>query len=36
MSPSGDVTADKGKMIDMKATEHPTETSPKKNKKNKE
>jgi hypothetical protein len=33
MSPSDDVIADKGNMIDMEATKHPTETSPKKNKK---
>jgi hypothetical protein len=35
VSPSDDVTADNGDMIDMEATKHPTETSPKKNKKTK-
>jgi hypothetical protein len=33
MSPSDDVTADNGNVMDMEATKHPTETSPKKNKK---
>jgi hypothetical protein len=35
MSPSDDVTADNGNVIDMEATKHPTETSPKKRKEKK-
>jgi hypothetical protein len=36
MSPSDDVAAGNGNVIDMEATKHPTENSPKKNKKTKD